>query len=88
MMLPHGKTQRCTLRDALHVPGLIYNLVSVSKASEVGAVAEFDESGCRFRNSDDKVIATAARCGSLYLMNCRSCEQVNAVCSKEDVWHR
>ena len=51
-------------------------------------MAEFDESGCRFRNSNDKVIATAARCGSLYLMNCRSCEQVNAVCSKEDVWHR
>ena len=85
MNLSGGETRKCRLRDMLYVPDLPYNSVSVSKASEARKV---DETGCQFLNSDNKVIATAVRCGSLYLLNCRSREQASVAVTKEDIWHR
>ena len=55
--------------------------------SEAGKVAKFDETGCQFLNSENKVIATAVRCGSLHFLNCRSREQASVAVTKEDVWH-
>ena len=46
MNLPGGETRKYRLQDTLYVPDLSYNLVSVSKASEAGKVARFDETGC------------------------------------------
>ena len=88
MRLPGGKVKRCMLQDVLHVPDLSYNLVSVSKASEMGKVTEFDESDCRIRNSGGEVVAMATRCGSLYFLDCQACEQANVAGSREDLWHR
>ncbi len=36
MLLPDGNTKRCNLKDVLLVPKLSHNLLSVSKASELG----------------------------------------------------
>ena len=88
MRLPGGKVQRCVLQDVLHIPDLSYNLVSVSKASEKGNVTEFDGVDCHFKNSDGKVVAMAMRCGSLYFLDCQSCEQANVVGLNEDLWHK
>ncbi len=85
MKLSSGMLKRCRLLDALHVPELSYKLISVSKVSEAGKVTRFDESGCKIVNSDNKVIATATRCGSLYFLDCKSSEQAK---TKEDLWHK
>ena len=45
----------------LYIPKLSYNLLSVSKASEAGTSAKFDNYGCEILNGDNKVIASAAR---------------------------
>ena len=71
MRLPGGKVKKCVLQDVLHVPDLSCNLVSVSKASEMG---EFDKSGCQLKKSDGTVVAMAMKCGSLYFLDCQPCE--------------
>jgi len=85
MRLSGGKVKRCMLQDVLHVPDLSYNLVSVSKASEMGKVTEFDESGCRIRNSGGEVVAVATRCGNLCCLDCQAYEQANVAGSSEDL---
>lgn len=88
MRLPGGKVKKCMLQEVLHVPDLSYNLVSVSKVSEMGKVTEFNESGCRIRNSGGEVVAMATRCGSLYFLDCQAHEQASVAGSSEDLWHR
>ena len=88
MRLPGDKVKKCVLHDVLHVPDLSCNLVSVSKASGKGKVAEFDEFGCLLKKSDGTVVAVASRCGSLYCLDCQPLEQANVVGLNEDLWHR
>ena len=88
MKLPGGKVQRCMLNDVLHIPDLSYNLESVSKASEKGKVTEFDGVDCRIRNAEGRVVAMATRCGSLYFLDCQSCEHANVVGLNEVLWHK
>ena len=88
LRLPGGETKVRNLHAALHVPGLSYNLVSVSKVSEAGRVVRFLEKGCQIFNSQNKVIATASRCGSLYFLDCLSSERMNVANVSVDVWHR
>jgi len=51
-------------------------------------VTEFDESGCRIRNSGVEVVAVAMRCGNLCFLDCQAYEQANVAGSSEDLWHR
>ena len=91
MLLPDGNSQKCTLKNVLYVPKLSYNLFSVSKASEAGKTAKFDNSGCEILNKDKRVIAFATRVGNLYYLEfCRKPQQLNVVGkeSKERLWHR
>jgi len=73
---------------------LSYNLLSVSKATELGKMAQFVESRCKIVNaSTQKLVATATRVGSLYYLDCQpGSQQVNTAESssntKEHVWHR
>ena len=88
MLLPDGRTQRCNLQNALYVPKLSYNLLSVSKASEA---TKFNNSGCEILNRHKKVVAFATRVGNLYYLEfCRKLQQLNVVekKSKERLWHR
>ena len=87
MNLPKGKG-RCKLYDVLFVPGLSYNLLSISKVSKMGKVAKFSESGCQITNSENKLIACASKCGSLYFLECESRDQANTSLTNEEVWHR
>ena len=84
MKLPGRKKQRCKLREVLFIPDLLYSLLSVSQA---GKMTKFSESGCQIVNADNKVIACASRCGSLYMLECECCDHAYAALTKEDVWH-
>ena len=42
---------------------------------------------CQIVNGKSKVRACATRCGSLYILDCKQSNQVNAAVAKEDVWH-
>ena len=69
---------------------LTYNLLSVSKAAESGNVTNFDANGCQILNKNQRVIAKAIKCGSLYYLDCEESIQANVAQqeSKEMVWHR
>ena len=90
MKLSDSSTRKCKLLDVLHVPGLSYNLLSVSKAAENGKVTKFNEDGCKILNSDNKLIAKANKVGSLYYLDCEVDEQATVARneSKESLWHR
>ncbi len=55
MLLPDGNTKRCNLKDVLLVPKLSQNLLSVSKASELGKITKFNNSGCEILNRDERL---------------------------------
>ena len=79
MLLPDGNTKRCYLKNVLLVPKLSHNLLSVSKASELGKITKFSKSVCEILNQDQKVIAFATRVGSLYYLEvCRGSQQLNS----------
>lgn len=88
MKLPGGRMESRKLLQMLHVPELSFNLVSVSKVSECSRVVRFVETGCQIVDSYGKVLATASKCGSLFLLDCRTSEQMNVAKVLMDVWHR
>ncbi len=88
MKLPGGETKWRRLLETLHVPELSFNLVSVSKVSEKGRIVRFVEAGCEIVALHDQVLATATKCGSLYLLDCKTNEQINVAKVSMDVWHR
>ena len=78
--------------EVLYVPGLAYNLVSVSKAADAGKTVHFDDSVCEFRNESGEVIAVGAQEGSLFYLKIarKSRESVSAAHNqnKKRLWHR
>ena len=44
-------------RMCSYVPDLVYNFVSISKATESGKIVQFNSSGCRFINHREEMIA-------------------------------
>lgn len=46
MVLPKGESKSCTLHDVLYMPMLLYNLLSVAKASQKGKIVKFTKSAC------------------------------------------
>jgi transposase InsO family protein len=84
-------SSKCKLHNVLYVPGLSYNLLSVSKATEKGATIKFDRSTCQFFDENNKPFAVANKKGSLYHLDCNvDCQQVNAIQAQnmENIWHR
>ena len=72
MKLPGDGTEPRKLQETLHVPKLLFNLVSVLKVSERGRVIRLLEGGCEIIDSHDKVI----QYGSLFLLDCQTSEQM------------
>ena len=85
---------KCKLHDVLHVPGLSYNHLSVSKAVEKGITVKFfDESRCVICDINQKIITVAAKAGGLYHMDTAPVEIHSITAhhssfSREDLWHR
>ena len=93
MLLPNGGSRMCALKNVLYIPKLAYNLVSVSKAAQMGKTIEFYNSSCEFVNSSNETIAFATKQGSLYYLEFlrrKSQESVNTAQTgnKERLWHR
>ena len=69
-LVVNGKNKRRRLRDVLYVPQLVYNLLSVSKATETGKRVKFSSEGLKILDCDDRVIAVGVKRGNLYYLNC------------------
>ena len=72
-----------------------YNLLSVSKAVDKGISFTFSENECAIKDSQQKLITTATKVGSLYrVTGAKPKIRVNSATnkgdcsSKEDLWHR
>ena len=90
MLLPDGKTKKCSLHDVLYVPRLSCNLLSVSKADKAKKAVHFWNGGCEIVNSKNEVIALATKVGKLYYLEFCEKQQANIAekNSKEKLWHR
>ena len=90
MNLPQGNSESCTLHDVLLVPGLAYNLLSITAASRRRKVTTFTEVGCEIHDLSSKLIASGHREGNLYYLDQRGPTHQACVSheSKEVIWHR
>jgi len=68
-VITRGKMNRIRIKDALHVPKLHANLLSVSKLVSSGLKVQFNLNECIVKGSDGEAIAVAPREGNLYQMN-------------------
>ena len=55
MNLPDGSSCKCRLLNVLFVPSLMYNLLSISKATKRGKEVKFDRDGCRIIDKKGQV---------------------------------
>jgi len=62
----NGTNRNITFEDALHIPELCSNLISISKLAEKGVKVEFDQHKARVRSVSGTIIMTAKQCGCLY----------------------
>lgn len=80
--------------NALYVPELTTNLLSVSQLIKNGNSVRFETNCCKIFNADKKLVATANLCESVYKLNVKSprCESSmlssNATAVRAEVWHR
>ena len=56
-----GSYRTGTLHDALYVPELAYNLLSIAKNTSLDKTARFDQFTCEILNKDEEVIGTAVK---------------------------
>ena len=93
-ILPGGKHKKCKLKDVLVVPQLSYNLISVSKAAQVGYSVSFGDNECKITRANGAVIAVGVRVGCLYhldfqqRLNSSHATNANSDNSKENIWHQ
>ena len=93
MKLPHAKSQECTLHNVLFVPGLAYNLLSVTSAAKKDKITTFYDLRCEIRDTKSRLIACGHREGSLYYLDHHGVPpQVHSVREQESsrgtIWHR
>ena len=95
MNLLHNKLKKCTLHDVFLVPGLAYNLLSVTSASKRGKEIKFSEMTCEICDSKSKVVAIGRREGSLYMYYLDHVGPTHQVYTGSDqkesmslIWHR
>ena len=66
-----SKTKKVKLQNVLLVPELKYNLLSVSKAAELGKSVVFNKDGCDIvDNRTHEIIGSARKMGMLYYLEC------------------
>ena len=82
-----------TLTDALHVPEMSCNLLSVRSVTDKGYKMSFHDNKCSIEGKDEKVIAEAQKKGNLLQLQgeavkatSEECDNVATAASK-DIWH-
>ena len=91
-----GKTRQCHLSDVLYVPKLSYNLLSVSKATELGKRVEFHFIDCQIVDQEGKVVPVGIKKANLYYLSCQQKRMEQAHMSdaqlngrlKKFIWHQ
>ena len=91
--MENNVVKRCKLRDVLYVPGLAYNLLSVSKVAESGIQTTFCAEGCRLVDANQNVVATARKSGKLYRLCVRrpvseSASTARVAGGRTELWHK
>ncbi len=95
-VVTRGKMNRIRIENALHVPKLHANLLSVSKLVSSGLKVQFNLNECIVKASDGEAIAIAPREGNLYQMNFMKVHGVDAANLVQsptgdgglELWHR
>lgn len=79
-----------TIDDALYVPELFTNLLSVSRLVRKGLTVTFDGNGCRIINKQNEVITTGSLVGDVFKLDQWKTIASPAVSSddKKKLWHR
>ena len=77
LVLPDGITKKCRLHDVIYVPQLSYNLLSVSKMTEVGKKVSFYDSRCQIFDKNKRVVASYQERKSL-LSELQSVQQLSS----------
>ncbi len=57
-------------KDVLYVPGLVKNLLSVSRSAVNGVRAFFDVCECQLIDKSGEIVGVAVRDGNLYVVKC------------------
>ena len=92
----NGEIKTCTLRDALYVPELSYNLLSVSKATDSGKQVIFEGNKCEIKNRREEILLQGSKHRGLYYVNTAkedktsqfaNCAESSEQVSQERVWH-
>ena len=90
----NGITRMVTLDDALYIPGLRSNLISVSKLVEKGTKVNFDDYKATVRSMDNTIVMTAKQSGHLYAVK-TECDPPTVLTTQTkmqavpfDTWHR
>ena len=85
-----GKSKHLILKDVYYIPGLAFNLLSVSKSSEFGVQFNFDSKICSLIK-DGKLIAVAEKVGNIFYLKISN-EQNSLIgeckVDKNIIWHK
>lgn len=72
-----------TVKDTLYVPGLVDNLLSVSKMDQKGMTVKFENGSCYVKHKDQKYFKIASMENGVYRVTA-DMEQVKTVIAQED----
>ena len=69
LKIPGDRTLVGRLNNVLYVPQLAYNLLSISKMTEMGKKIRFNEIEGRIVDDEGELVAIALKMGNLYYLN-------------------
>ena len=87
----NGQSEKCLLKNVLHVPQFEYSLISVSTSAKLGVSMTFDDVGCRMIRDGNNIASATLTSSMLYELNiCRSDNSKvhSAHVSTLSLWHQ
>ena len=93
----NGRVTNVDINDALYVPDLRSNLLSVGKITDRGYIVIFDDKSARVMSADGRTVLSADRTDGLYVLReykqtCGAVENPNGAAvsalSATEMWHR
>jgi GAG-pre-integrase domain len=88
-----GKTSTITLKNIIHAPDMLFNLILISYAIEAGAAILFSSPGVKIWAPNGLIIMEGQSANQLFKMNIRGIGQQDQACPAKhrrmwDEWHR